>query len=302
MNQKNEFHITGYESSEKHYHDHSCGGPKEKIAKTWLEEDTVDAWRHERMYHLINPLLEAYPHASWLTCGDGRYGKDAHYIEKNGISVLATDISDTLLIEGKKAGYIRNYQKENAEALSFGGENFDFVFCKESYHHFTQPMIALYEMLRVSSKGVILIEPLDQYIDSYVPEIWFRHFKNLIKFLLGKKIEKHNFEESGNYIYRISKREIEKLSIAMNYKTVVLKGINDCYIKGVEFEKASPKSKLFRKIKRRIAFSNLLSRLRLNPYKLMCAIIFKIEPDVILKNKLRKKGCRVIDLPKNPYS
>ena len=254
------------------------------------------------MYHLINPLIESYPHASWLTCGDGRYGKDAHYIEKNGISVLATDISDTLLIEGKKAGYIRNYQKENAEALSFGGENFDFVFCKESYHHFTQPMIALYEMLRVSSKGVILIEPLDQYIDSYVPEIWFRHFKNLIKILLGKKIEKHNFEESGNYIYRISKREIEKLSIAMNYRTVVFKGINDCYIKGVEFEKASPKSKLFRKIKRRIAFSNLLSRLRLNPYKLICAIIFKIEPDVILKNKLREKGHTVIDLPKNPYS
>ena len=302
MNRKNEFHITGYECNEKHFHDHSCGGPKEKIAKTWLEEDTVDAWRHERMYHLINPLLEAFPHASWLTCGDGRYGKDAHYIENNGISVLATDISDTLLIEGKKSGYIRNYQKENAEDLSFGAENFDFVFCKESYHHFPRPMIALYEMLRVSSKGVVFIEPLDQYIDSYVPEIWFRHFKNLIKFLLGKKIEKHNFEESGNYIYRISKREIEKLSIAMNCKAVVFKGINDCYIKGVEFEKASPKSKLFRKIKRRIAFSNLLSRLRLNPYKLMCAIIFKIEPDVILKNKLRKKGCRVIDLPNNPYS
>jgi len=302
MNRKNEFHITGYECNEKHFHDHNCGGPKEKIAKTWLEEDTVDAWRHERMYHMINPLLEAYPHASWLTCGDGRYGKDAHYIEKNGISVLATDISDTLLIEGKKSGYIRNYQKEDAEALSFGEESFDFVFCKESYHHFQRPMIALYEMLRVSKKGVVLIEPLDRHIDSNVPEICFRHFKNLIKFLLGKKIEKHNFEESGNYIYRISKREIEKLSIAMNYRTVVFKGINDCYIKGVEFEKASPKSKLFRKIKRRIAFSNLLSRLRLNPYKLMCSIIFKIEPDVILKNKLRKKGCRVIDLPKNPYS
>lgn len=302
MNQKNEFHTTGYESSGKNYHDHGCGGPKEKIAKTWLGEDTVDAWRHERMYHLINPLLEAYPQASWLTCGDGRYGKDAHYIEKNGISVLATDISDTLLIEGKNSGYIRNYQKENAEALSFGGENFDFVFCKESYHHFSRPMIALYEMLRVSSKGVVLIEPLDQYIDSHVTEIWFRHFKNLIKFLLGKKIERHNFEESGNYIYRISKREIEKLSIAMNCRAVVFKGINDCYIKEVEFEKASPKSKLFRKIKRRIAFSNLLSRLRLNPYRLMCAIIFKIEPDVILKNKLREKGYRVIDLPKNPYS
>jgi hypothetical protein len=162
-------------------------------------------------------------------------------------------------------------------------------------------MIALYEMLRVSSKGVVLIEPLDQYIDSYVLEIWFKHFKNLIKFLLGKKIEKHNYEESGNYIYRISRREIEKLSIAMNFRVVVFKGINDCYIKGVEFEKASPKSILLRKIKQRIAFSNLLSRFRLNPYKLMCAIIFKIEPDVILKNKLRTKGYQVIDLPENPY-
>ncbi len=301
MSRKKDFSLTSYECHEKHFHDHGRGGQKARDAKAWLEDDTVDAWRHDRMYHLINPLLEAYPQASWLTCGDGRYGKDAHYIEKKGIRVLATDIADTLLIEGKQAGYIRDYQKENAEALSFGEESFDFVFCKESYHHFPRPMIALYEMLRVSSKGVVLIEPSDQYIDAYVLEIWFKHFKNLIKFFLGKKIEKHTFEESGNYIYRISRREIEKLAMAMNYRAVVFKGINDCYLKGIGFEKASPQSTLLRKLKRRIAFLNLLSRLRLNPYKLICAIIFKSEPDADLKDKLRQKGYQVITLPENPY-
>lgn len=48
---------------------------------------------------------------------------------------------------------------ENAEKLSSPNETLDFVLCKESYHHFTRPMLALYEMLRVATKAVVLIEP-----------------------------------------------------------------------------------------------------------------------------------------------
>jgi SAM-dependent methyltransferase len=50
----------------------------------------------------------------------------------------------------------KNFQKENAEQLSFEDESFDFVLCKEAYHHFPRPMIALYEMIRRRCRLIVL--------------------------------------------------------------------------------------------------------------------------------------------------
>lgn len=55
-----------------------------------------------------------------------------------------------------------NYSVENAESLSFRDNEFEVAFCKEAYHHFPRPFLALYEMLRVASKAVVLAEPNDQ--------------------------------------------------------------------------------------------------------------------------------------------
>ena len=107
-----------YRQEESQFYDCTRGGKKEKHAKTWFEKDTIDAWRHKRMYRLLDPLLIAYPKAIWLTVGDGRYGKDAHYIRDKGLKVLASDISDVLLKEGKEIGYIDDYSKQNAEDLT----------------------------------------------------------------------------------------------------------------------------------------------------------------------------------------
>lgn len=139
-------------------------GSKEEIhSKTWLDTNTVDAWRHRRMYQLLDPLLTIDPNANWVTVGDGRFGLDAQYIANAGCQVLPTDISDTLLKKAYDLGIIKKFQVENAEKLTFENESFDYVFCKESYHHFPRPTIALYEMLRIAKKGVILIEPNDVY-------------------------------------------------------------------------------------------------------------------------------------------
>ena len=72
-----ESHQLDYTGQEKQYSQHARGGVMESLAKIWLENDTIDAWRHARMYSALDPLLETYPDASWLTVGDGRYGKDA---------------------------------------------------------------------------------------------------------------------------------------------------------------------------------------------------------------------------------
>ena len=301
MPRKKNFNQISYQTHEKHFCEYACGGKKAKHSKTWFEDDTVDAWRHKRMYKSLDPLLKAFPTASWLTVGDGRFGKDAHYIQEMGVKVLATDISDILLKEAKEIGYIDDYSKENAEALSFSDEEYDFVFCKESYHHFPRPMIALYEMLRVAKTGIVLIEPNDQYVASTFMNVLFTNFKDFIKNVLYKNNMKHGFEQSGNYIYSISKREIEKVALGMNFKAVAFKGTEDHYLEGVEYEKATKSSKLFNKVKLVIGLFDLLTKLKLKQSGLLTAIIFKEELQPPLKENLLSDGYEVIVLPENPY-
>ncbi|MBE9510237.1 MAG: methyltransferase domain-containing protein [Bacteroidetes bacterium] len=301
MKNKDDFNQISYQTHEKHFCDYARGGKKAKHAKTWFEDDTVDAWRHKRIYKSLDPLLKAFPHASWLTVGDGRFGNDAHYIQERGLKVLATDISDVLLKEAKEIGYIDDYSKENAEALSFSDEEYDFVFCKESYHHFPRPMIALYEMLRVAKTGIVLIEPNDGYVASTFLDVLFTNFKDFIKNILYKNNIKHGFEQTGNYIYSISKREIEKVALGMNFKAVAFKGIDDYYVEGVEYEKATKNSKLFKQVKIVIGLFDLLTKLKLKQSGLLTAIIFKEELQPHLKENLLSDGYGVIVLPENPY-
>ena len=301
MSSNIDFKQLSYERHKKNRQEYAIGGREENLAKTWFNEDTVDAWCHKRMYSSLDPLLEIFRDSSWLTVGDGRYGSDAHYLQKKGLSVLATDISDALLKEGQEVGYIKAYRKENAESLSFSDDQFDFVFCKEAYHHFPRPMVALYEMLRVAKKAVVLIEPNDSYIATSFVHVVFRKIKELIKIVMQKEIVKHGFESVGNYCYKISKREIEKVALGLGYKAVAFKGIHSYYKEGIEFEKAAINSKLFKKIRRRIGLLNLFTQLRLQEYSVLTAIIFKETITPELKSALNNNSYEITILPDNPY-
>lgn len=301
MKTTKEFQEKSYQKHSEEFKKYSSGGEMEGHAKTWFAKDTVDAWRHERIYQLLDPILKADPKAKWLTVGDGRYGTDANYILRKGCEVLASNISVDLLKEAKQIGYISEYKQENAESLSFDDSSFAYVLCKDSYHHFPRPMLALYEMLRVASKGVILIEPHDEYINNKISEILYVKLKSFVKFLLLRKTSEHSYEESGNYVYNISKREIEKVALGMNFKTVAFKGINNAYFAGVEYEKIAAKGPLQKKVKTLINIADFLCKLGFMPYRTLAAIIFKEAPSAELQQQLWKEGYEIIHLPDNPY-
>lgn len=270
-------------------------------ARTWLAEDTVDAWRHRRMYATIDPLLDEFPGARWLTLGDGRYATDARYLRGRQAQVVASDISDALLQEALQQGLIDAYSQENAEALSFADDAFDFALCKEAYHHFPRPMKALYEMLRVARRGVLLIEPLDRCALPLSVSKLASGLKSLARSLVGKSTSPHEYEPVGNYVYSISEREIEKAALGLNLPAVAFRGLNDCYCEGVEHEPAAHTSKLFRKIRFKIRLLDCCSRLGLYPTPLLVALILKEEVSPSLRNRLRGAGYKVSDLPRNPY-
>jgi hypothetical protein len=187
------------------------------------------------------------------------------------------------------------------ESLSFDDFEFDYILCKESYHHFPRPMLALYEMLRVARKGVVLIEPNDICISNKLTIMLFRHIINAAKLLYKLNSNKHMYEEAGNYVYNISRREIEKIALGLNYNMVVFKGINDSYINGVECEKLSEKGQLYKKVRFNIFVRDFLCTACLMDYRLLTAIIFKQRPSKDLILSLSKDRYEIVDLPDNPY-
>ncbi len=104
------------------------------------------------MYNLTLPFNTS---DSWLTVGDG-IRTDANWLRGKGVDVMASDISIDLLAETKNKGHIDKFQQKNAEKLSFHDDSYDYILCKEAYHHFPRPYIAVYEMLRVSKRAIIM--------------------------------------------------------------------------------------------------------------------------------------------------
>ncbi len=257
------------------------------------------------MYKPLTDVFKSFHYSKWLTVGDGRFGLDSIKIKKiePSLDILPSDISPHLLEQAKQAGIISNYKVENAEKLSFENNEFDFTFCKESYHHFPRPHIALYEMIRVSKKGVVLIEPNEIYPLTGL-QLFLYRVKSFLKKIIGKPIHHTDywrFEDSGNYVYAVSKREIEKIALGIQLPTIALYYFNDYYEAGVEHEEATSNSVLFKKVKRKIKWADIKSKYGLQKYSGIIAIIFKEKPSTELEQKMKKNGFEVIHLPSNPY-
>lgn len=293
-----DFTEVSYERHEDHYDADS--GEYDTVAER-LDRDTVDAWRHHRMYETVTPILNSDPDSRWLTVGDGRYGSEAQFLSENGVEALPTDISTNLLEAAESAGYIDEYSKENAESLSFDEGAFDYVLCKESYHHFPRPMVALYEMLRVARKAVVLIEPEDSHVERTLRQRLFHRVVDTLTGSLPSGLRRNDFEQSGNYKYTISRREMEKVALGLNHEVIAFRGINDAYISGVENELMSENGPAQRQVRRRIRLKNVLCKIGLMSNSLLTVVLFPSPPSSTVKKALSKNSFELVNLPENPY-
>lgn len=264
-----------------------------KMPTRYTAPDSVDNWRHTRMLASTAPLVETYPQATWITVGDGRYGSDAAYLHSRGAAVTATTLTDERLRIAFERGFIPAFQAENAERMSFADQSVDFVLCKEAYHHFPRPPVALYEMLRVARKGAVLIEPVDnpRLLDAA---------KRMVKRLIRGDREMQ-FEPSGNFLYRMNVREMEKLLTAMGGRTLAFKGINDFFHRRLATYDATRTNLGSLVTRLGVAVQNALTAVGLLGYGLGCLVVFQGEPDAKCLEALREAGFRIIQLPRNPY-
>ena len=268
--------------------EHSMGLPSR-----FTRPDSIDNWRHTRMLDLTAPLWKAAPASRWMTVGDGRYGSDAAYLHARGVQVTATSLTVERLRHAHEQGFIGEFRAENAERISLAENAVDFVLCKEAYHHFPRPPVALYEMLRVARQAVVLIEPLDN------PRI-LNGLKSLAKRLL-RGTGDIDFEPSGNYLYRLNLRELAKLLSAINMEAIAYKGINDFFHERFSQADANAISSASLVTRLGIRVQDALARARLLGFGLACVVVFKGNPDPASLRRLEDAGFHIVRLPRNPY-
>ncbi len=256
--------------------------------------DTVDAWRHNRMLECTVPLLTEWPTSKWITVGDGSFGSDAFFLRNHGAAVTATSISSDTLAVAHANGWIDAYAAENAESLSYEDNAVDFVLCKEALHHFPRPPIGFYEMLRVARNAVVLIEPVEA--------AWrvLSSLKTFAKSVLRGDSDAQ-FEPTGNFVYRLSIREVFKMLTALGYPCFAWKGINDCYIPRLKDACANQRSAGWLLTRIGIAVQDALCSARLLSFGLAGIICFKQEPTKDMLISLKRSGFKVVYLPRNPY-
>lgn len=268
---------------------------RRELPSCYTDPDSIDNWRHNRMLKAAADVVQAFPKSTWLTIGDGRFGSDAHFLERLGCDVTASSISDGPLREAYAQGWIKRFSAENAEKLSLADDSVDFVLCKESFHHFPRPGIGFYEMLRVARYGVLFIEPLD---DS--PKL-LTALKRVAKKLIRKGDTYDQFEPAGNFIYRLSIKETAKMLTALGLPTLAWRTMNDFW--HIPFA-AAPANKLSVAAlgtRGAIFLQDLLAKMGLLNSGLTAAICFKVNPSPDVRFALQASGFRFMDLPRNPY-
>ncbi len=292
-----------------HYHQsHDTKFEMDDIKKAYNPKHPNN-WMFYSQLSNFDPVFKYYSDSTWVTLGDGKFGREAFYIQNAGMDVLATDMDLTLLEASHKFGGLAKIKQENAEQLSFANKSFDFVFCKEMLHHLARPYMALYEMHRVSRKAFAFIEPLDPQTPSITGLYCIAQQNEQVRQAL-KLNDCSEFEVCGNYAYKFSHREMEKFALGLGLTTLAYKGINVTYIhsfpsyekeKGDEY-RMDDNSKLVEEFRQELNTRDYLCQKGLREWESFAWIMFKDEevPEDLLES-LQELGWTVKHLARNPH-
>jgi SAM-dependent methyltransferase len=250
----------------------------------------------------LAPFLD--PKKKWLTVGDYN-GLEANYLLQKGQQVTASDISDAVLKKAHAAGLIKKFSKQNVEHLGYRDNAFDYVICKEAFHHFPRAYLGLYEMIRVSKTAAILVtEPID-ILSKMSLVVFIKNILDKIDPLLINKFWKNRFswETVGNYVFKISEREIEKIAMGMGLPCIAFKRF-DHFVSHTPIDGMMDvpfNQELYSRIKRKLRIRSFISKIGVIPHGSICTVIFKERPNGNILQGMKELGFTVLPLPPNPY-
>jgi hypothetical protein len=275
--------------------------------------------KEQMLFHIKNQNCAAYKLISeplefltpffdttktWLTVGDYN-GLEANYLLQRNQNVIASDLSDAILKEAKAAGLIKEFSKQNVERLTYNDESFDYVICKEAFHHFPRAYLGLYEMIRVSKVATVLVtEPID-ILSKMSILVLLKNICDKINPLFINNVWKNRFswEPVGNYVFKISEREIEKIAMGMGLPCIAFKRYDNfkSHEKIEGLYDVPINQRLYKKIKMKLALRSFISLLGIIPHGSLCCIVFKEQPNEKVTRGMKERGFITIQLPENPY-
>lgn len=267
------------------------------IHDLFTRRGSMDFRMHERMMDLVRPVIAAYPEAHWLTIGDE--GQDCWMLRQRGAAaVTASSISDVRLQKAAELGFLSGIPVRalNAENLDCAEAAFDLVLCRQAYHHVRRAPLAFYEFMRVSRRGFVLIEPIEG------PRRLLEFVRALAKMALRHRSPIYDwFEPAGNYIYRVSERDVFRMLTALEVPWFAIKTFNTFYLAWLA---AQPRSSIVARaiFSLGIGLQDFLCHCRLmNPG--LCMIFVPTEDDPQhAREVLERAGFRIVSTPKNPYT
>jgi len=199
-------------------------------------------------------------------------------------NVVPSSLSGVIFAQLQAAGLIERFGVENAEQMSWEDGEFDYVMCKQSLHHMQRPFVAIYEMLRVARRAVILIEPQDrrQQGQSAIPAPYY--------------------ESVGNYVYSLSKGELAKLAIGANLPAIGFLDFNEAYFPEAEYAPTTPETPAFRAMLAQLETRDAQAARGERDYDRLTAVLFHELPEPALSQSLQDCGLVIHELPGNPYA
>lgn len=185
----------------------ACGThfvPESDNAADFYQKFREQRYRTEWHIPLLVPFSEARG-KSVLEIGTGN-GADAAMFALNGANYTGVDLTETALEATRRHFEVLNltgtFQRENAEALSFPDETFDWVYSHGVLHHTPNPQKAINEVWRVlkpNGRAIIMLYHKNSF-NYYVRIMLYMRVRVLLKILsrLGHwKRDRSQFQSGG---------------------------------------------------------------------------------------------------------
>jgi ubiquinone/menaquinone biosynthesis C-methylase UbiE len=171
----------------EHYRD---GRPREADNSNPLIA-SLNSYRMRKLLEMIGTSL----HGKSVLSVCGGDGDEADFLQRQGALVTMTDLSTV----GVRTARVRNPALQciemDSEMLAFADRSFDWAIVRDGLHHLARPLKGLYELERVSREGFAIVEGQDSCV-----------VRLLVKLGLGE-----NWDPAGGYVYRFTRRELQKV-------------------------------------------------------------------------------------------
>jgi len=122
-----------------------------------ITDEAEDALSHRR--NLLRRILPQDPGAAILDvgCGDGAISADL--AERTGARVVGTDLAEKRVRFAREHAPSGRFAQGSVYDLPFADGSFDTVVCTDLLEHLDDPQRAVRELVRVSSKWVLVTVP-----------------------------------------------------------------------------------------------------------------------------------------------